>query len=81
MDRYLDLTPDTRYRILDWGDLKLNPIKNESLICTSGIFSFPMTIPALDPKPTKYSSSTLRTFKEKINKGSQEFRTLLTREE
>ena len=42
---------------------------------------FPMIITALDPKPTKYSSSTLRTFTGKIKKGSQKFRALLTRED
>ena len=33
--------------------------------------SFSMTIPALNTKPTMYSSSTLRTFTGKIKKGSQ----------
>ena len=33
--------------------------------------SFPLTIPALDPKPFKYSSSSLRTFSRKIKKVSQ----------
>ena len=41
--------------------------------------SFPMTIPALDTKPLKYSSSSLRTFTGKIKKGSQKFRAILTR--
>ena len=40
-----------------------------------------MTIPALDPKPVKYSSSSLRTFTGKIKKGSQKFRALLTRDD
>ena len=43
--------------------------------------SFPMTVPALDPKPYNYSSLSLRTFTEKIKKGSQKFRALLTRED
>ena len=40
-----------------------------------------MTIAALDPKPLKYSSSSLRTFTGKIKNGSRRFRALLTRED
>ena len=36
--------------------------------CEGVALSFPMTIPALDPKPLKYSSSSLRTFTSKIKK-------------
>ena len=49
--------------------------------CEGVKLSFPMTIPALDPKPLKYSSSSLRTFTSKIKRGSQKFRALLTRED
>ena len=49
--------------------------------CEGVNLTFPMTIPALDPKPLKYSSSSLRTFTGKIKKGSQKFRALLTRED
>ena len=38
-----------------------------------------MTIPALDPKQKKFSSSTLRTFTGKIKKGSPKFWAFLTR--
>ena len=48
--------------------------------CEGVALSFPMTIPALDPKPLKYYSSSLRTFTSKIKKGSQKFRALLTRD-
>ena len=47
--------------------------------CEGVPLSFPMTIPALDSKPLKYSSSSLRTFTGKIKKGSQKFRAVLTR--
>jgi hypothetical protein len=40
-----------------------------------------VTIPALDPKPVKYSSSSLRTFTGRIKKGSQKCRALLTRDD
>ena len=43
--------------------------------------SFPMTIPALDPEPFKYSSSSLRTFTGKIKQGSQKFCSILTRDD
>ena len=49
--------------------------------CEGVQLSFPMTIPALDPKPLKYSSSSLRTFTGKIKRGSQKFRALLTRDD
>ena len=49
--------------------------------CEGVNLTFPMTIPALDPKPLKYSSSSLRTFTGKIKKGSQKFHALLTRED
>ena len=43
--------------------------------------SFPMTIPVLDPKPFKYSPSSIRIFNGKIKKGSQKFHALLTRDD
>ena len=49
--------------------------------CEGVPLSFLMTIQALDPKPLKYSSSSLRRFTGKIKRGSQKFRTLLTRED
>ena len=49
--------------------------------CEGVQLSFPMTNPALDPKPLKYSSSSLRTFTGKIKRGSQKFRALLTRDD
>jgi hypothetical protein len=47
--------------------------------CEGVPLSFPMTIPALDPKPLKYSSSSRRTFTGKIKKDSHKCRALLTR--
>ena len=41
---------------------------------------YPMTIPAITPNPTKYSSSTMGTLVKKIAKGSQKFRLILTRD-
>ena len=49
--------------------------------CEGVKLSFPMTIPALDTKPLKYSSSSLRTFTGKIIRGSQKFRAILTRKD
>ena len=42
--------------------------------------TFPMTIPVTTPNPPKYSSSTMTTLTNKIAKGSQKFRLILTRE-
>ena len=42
--------------------------------------TFPMTIPATTPSPPKYSSSTMTTLTNKIVKGSQKFRLILTRD-
>ena len=40
---------------------------------------FPMTFPALNPNPPKHSSSTLKALASKIDKGSQKYRQILTK--
>ena len=41
---------------------------------------FPMTLPTLNPNPPKNSSSTLKTLASKIQKGSQKYRQILTKD-
>ena len=40
---------------------------------------FPMTLPTLNPNPPKNSSSTLKALASKIDKGSQKYRQILTK--
>ena len=40
---------------------------------------FPMTFPTLNPNPPKNSSSTLKALASKIEKGSQKYRHILTK--